>query len=172
MRTKNNKWVLWERNEIPDVSSDQTYLRRWRIIETPWGGIYLHHILLPDGDLALHDHPFRFAALILRGGYREVRQRIYGPLKPSRRLYGRRQWRWHGWLSLNGMGMEDAHKITSVKPNTWTLVLRGRRMREWGFYEPLADNPGEQYSVATRWQPFFAYDANPRRASPSHRHTG
>lgn len=41
--------------------------------EYPWFGARVHHILSSDNDLAMHDHPWPFVSIILRGGYREVR---------------------------------------------------------------------------------------------------
>ncbi len=68
------RWSFARRQFIPDHSQPgRTYLKRWRF-DTPLGSVFLHAILLPDGDPDPHNHPFsRSISLILRGGYREVR---------------------------------------------------------------------------------------------------
>lgn len=103
------------------------YLDRWGF-ETPLGGIYLHHITAPDPGFDLHDHPWWFASLIVRGGYTEavadVREWDY---------YQGRSWR--RW-SVHSIRLGECHRIVDVDPGTWTLVLRGPRVRVWGFFTP------------------------------------
>ena len=52
----------------PDGS---TFLRRRGIEHERLGGLLLHFLDGPDPGLDLHDHPWPFATLILRGGYTE-----------------------------------------------------------------------------------------------------
>lgn len=92
-------------------------------------GIYIHHIVDEDPGLDLHDHPWRFATLILRGGYVEE----YGEARHrGHRRYVRK------WMagSIHYMGDGDAHRIIFAHPGTWTLVIRGRKYRPWGFFQP------------------------------------
>jgi hypothetical protein len=53
----------------------EAYLVR-RAINTPLGGIKLHHILRSDEDRDCHDHPWSFLSIILAGGYFEHRPDI------------------------------------------------------------------------------------------------
>lgn len=46
------------------------YMSRW-IFEHPLGTVRLHHIRRPDMDVELHDHPWWFFSLILKGWYEE-----------------------------------------------------------------------------------------------------
>lgn len=98
---------------------DVVHFRRWRIIQTPWFGIYLHHILKSDEEKHMHDHPWDFASLILWNGYEENT-----PVGMHRVSF------WH----LNVHDAEDLHKITlfNGKP-TWSLFFVGQRRREFGF---------------------------------------
>lgn len=132
------RWSFLERLDIPDaLDPDRTYLRRWYIIGTPWGGLYLHHILLPDGDRALHDHPWSFVSLILRGGYTEQRPwlrpngepmiRHWPSARPHHTEHRMRPGR------LRRMPAEGLHRITELHGDCWTLVAVGPRRREWGF---------------------------------------
>jgi len=117
------RWALFERFDIREPNTGELYLRRWRIIQTPWFGVLLHKILTPDGDRHLHDHPWSFLGVVLRGGYAErlpgggFRVKARRPLRP----YYKRA--------------EDPHRIMALdRVPTWTLLLVGRRKRTWGFY--------------------------------------
>lgn len=116
---KSTRWALLERFDIRNTRGE-LYLRRWIIFECPLFGIYLHNILLPDDDRHLHDHPWPFASIVLRGYYiEELPGNSWG------RLVQR----------LNCKRSTDAHRIRLVgSARCWTLVLRGRKCREWGFH--------------------------------------
>ena len=36
------------------------HLRRWTLLRSPWGRVYLHHFVGDDAGRDLHDHPKRF----------------------------------------------------------------------------------------------------------------
>jgi hypothetical protein len=67
----------WERFRYVVKTGDSPYLIRYRLLKTPWFGIYLHHILRSDLDRCLHDHPFCFWSLVLWGRYTEFRPREF-----------------------------------------------------------------------------------------------
>lgn len=119
-KTNFRKWQFCTRFDIPDRADPSvTYLTRWRILQTPWFGIYIHKIYLHDSDVHLHDHPWPFVSLVLRGGYCEQRQ-----TKVIRR----------GWMSLGFRRSTDLHRIVDLlRRPTWTLLLVGRKRRRWGF---------------------------------------
>lgn len=131
------RWSLLRMFEVPDATEpDRTYLRRLRVAQTPWFGIYVHWIYLPDRDRDPHDHPWPLLSWILRGGYTET---VWtGRLTHSQ--HRRRRW------SLHRVPITVAHSIDSLEPRTVTLVLVGRRCREWGFW------------TATGWVHWKAYD--------------
>lgn len=127
------EWAFMRRLTIrkPDVG---LYLDRWRLIATPWFGIYLHHIAAPDNDAGPHDHPWNFRTLVLRGGYQEnfyPTPHVFPP-GATQTDFGReqvwRRWSWHG------MTTDQAHRITHLFGDTWTLVFVGRRRKTWGFF--------------------------------------
>lgn len=136
-------WVIWDRFDVPSYDNPtETYLTRWRVIGTPFFGIYLHRFTGPDPRPTLHDHPWRFVSIILRGGYVEV-----GPTGP--RTVRR----------FNVRGLGSVHYIESLLRNpTWTLMLVGRRQRKWGYVRPSGDGfqwtafdrdvHGEEFSAA------------------------
>ncbi|MHC5537598.1 hypothetical protein ACYOEI_05130 [Singulisphaera rosea] len=96
------------------------FFRRWKLIPTPWVGIYLHQFFRSDNDRCLHDHPWAFVSVILRGGYWEE-------------MADGRHWRGPGSILVRRA--EDAHRI-ELEPGTrpWSLVFVGRKVRPWGFH--------------------------------------
>lgn len=108
-------------------------------------GVYLHRIDQADPGLDLHDHPWPFLSIVLRGGYTEevVDTREAG--RAARRF--RRSWL-RG--SAHRLRLHEAHRIIDVLPGTVTLVLRGRKQRQWGFYLPYGWVDQQKYDYATR----------------------
>lgn len=138
------RWAIWKRFTI--YKEDEIYLDRLRLVQTPWFGVYLHKIYKPDEDRAVHDHPWAFASWVLRGGYTETfvpapRQWV------STTGHVSRSQTWRRW-SFHRMGLQSAHQIVKVQPKTVTLVLVGRKKKDWGFWP----EPG----VFVRWQDYLS----------------
>jgi hypothetical protein len=87
-------------------------------------GLYLHHLLRSDHERALHDHPWPFVSLVLRGGYTEVHDQT---------LSGHQIETWRKPGSVLVRPAEWRHRFVLRKP-AWTLVIVGRRARRWGFF--------------------------------------
>lgn len=119
-------WAFMQRFDVPNYDTDGNYLTRWRLIQTPWFGIYLHRFEGPDPRPTLHDHPWNFASFVLRGGYTEFiegdREGIYAEPRRVRRFNHKHATDFH-WIS----------ELTRVP--TWTLMLVGRRQRAWGYLD-------------------------------------
>lgn len=95
-------------------------IRRTRIIQTPWFGVFLHKHYQPDQDSELHDHPWPFVSVILRGGYLEE---VSPKLGSRSRLF-----RCHNAGSFHLMTREKFHSIRELfRFPTWTLIFVGRR---------------------------------------------
>jgi len=125
-------WAFMERFEIPDYDHpERNYLTRWRIIQTPWFGWYLHRMDGPDSRSTLHDHPWNFLSIILKGGYTEVVPDTHGGFlwevrHTHRRTIG----------ILNAKFARDLHYIEFLhRTPTWTMVFTGRRTRVWGYLD-------------------------------------
>lgn len=109
-------------------------------IGTRWFGVYVHRIVDADPGLDLHGHPWPFVSLVLQGGYTE--EAIDAREAPLCAEIGEHFDRPRGeereWSAgtVHRMPLTIAHRITQVRPHTWTLVLRGRKSRSWGFYLP------------------------------------
>jgi len=114
------KWAIMERFEVKLSDGAEPYMIRWRIIQTPILGVYIHKFNSHDASM-LHDHPWSFFSFVLKGGYWE--RRSYGP-----NLY---HVRW-----FNAKRANHPHYVEVLdKTPTWTLVIAGRRQREWGFID-------------------------------------
>lgn len=132
------RWAIWKRFTI--YKEDEIYLDRLRLVQTPLFGIYLHKIYKPDEDRAVHDHPWGFGSLVLRGGYTE-----WFVERPDLRLVFKTQ-TWKRW-SFHRMSTGSAHQIKTVLPKTVTLVIVGRKKRDWGFWPATGD--------FVRWQDYI-----------------
>ena len=102
--------------------------------------IRLHHIVRPDQDRHLHDHPWNARTVILAGGYTEVR-----PINPTSEYpydteYHHRSAGYTGRLRFG-----EYHRIIDVEPGTWTLFITGRKRGTWGFMVDGHKVPWRQY---------------------------
>jgi hypothetical protein len=130
MARRTAKWMWWKwMNVYTDTSYTKIAIHRLRILKTPYFSIFWHHILNPDSQPDPHDHPWNFWSLVIHGGYREELWLAEPPLR-------RRNPVWRTWLpgTLHYMPITAAHRIRQVSPGTVTLVLTGRRQRDWGFW--------------------------------------
>lgn len=140
-------FAFWKRFNIAGING--VYLRRLRVIQTPWFSIYWHHIDQPDPDLDPHDHPWKFWSIIIRGGYTE---RVY--MNPDNVFFNTFQtWR-RG--SIHHMPTRWAHRITEALPGTVTLIIAGPRERVWGFWRQRFTG-GIETRRKTDWIPWEDY---------------
>lgn len=108
---------------IMDRTDEEPYLERYYLFfkdrETFPFNIFIHKFLKSDPD-DLHDHPWGFRTLILKGGYWEHTEQG-------------KFWRKPGFTQ----SVEPMHKHrVELKPGCtcWTLFIPYRRCRKWGFY--------------------------------------
>jgi len=109
------------------------YMRRWAIFETRWLSMRVHEIVTEDRDPLMHDHPWWFLSIVLRGSYVEARPymdtEIIGydhraPRKERKRF------------SIAFRKENVRHRITKVSGNVVTLFIHGPERQEWGFFDP------------------------------------
>lgn len=122
------------------------YLRRWYLIpRNPFINVYLHHFLSSDDDRALHDHPWWFVSLILRGGYIEMGESAEGKMTALCRtaVTDIRSPFWRRCIAFRPATHRHrvvlAHSVVLATTEEreqpcWTLIVTGRRSREWGFW--------------------------------------
>lgn len=105
---------------------DGPLLVRYILFRCAAWGVYVHHLLRSDEERALHDHPWPFVSIVLRGGYAEIHDQTLDK-RPVRV--------WHKPGSVLVRPAEWRHRFKVYRP-AWTLVLVGRRVRRWGFHLP------------------------------------
>lgn len=124
----------------------EVYLDRWGIEADRIGGIFLHRMAAPDPGIDLHDHPWSFLSIVLRGGYAELRAPIrsasaWAALEDQGERVSRKRRRGYGVVrgpfSWRVMRLDECHRIIRLaRTPTWTLVIHGPHRRTWGFYLP------------------------------------
>ncbi len=141
---------------IQSADGQEVYMGRWwlfnpydrethigRIRWCPWS-IRVHHIMRPDADRDLHDHPWNARTVILHGWYTEERLEQHKladflkddadirwvPGDETRMLVSRH--RKDGDTARLNHG--EYHRINEVSPGgVLTLFITSRRKCDWGF---------------------------------------
>ena len=133
------KWFLnfLERNSrkriIMDRVNNKPYLERYYLFlkerkKFPFN-IFLHKFLRGDPD-DVHDHPWSYATLILKGGYWEWVP-VFNP-HTKEKVGETRYWRSPGHFRI--CKPTSYHRIELKEGVTaWTLFMPGPQLREWGF---------------------------------------
>lgn len=137
------------------IHAGRPFLRRRGIEHDRLGAVLIHRIDGPDPGLDLHDHPWSFVTIVLRGGYTEewaptdlgVHLARWGSSRLGIVRGSRRTW---GRFSIHRMPLDVAHRIVHAWPGTVTLVLRTRKVRTWGFYLPTGWVPWDEYDYEAR----------------------
>jgi len=139
-------WKLLKSREIKREDG-KLYMKRWHILSTPWFGIKLHKIVASDYD-CLHDHPWSFISLILKGGYVETRRVITDDKGFSWRASSEDEFedvtRIYHPGNILWRPAKTIHRLEIHQP-CWTLVLNLKRSREWGFWTPFGWVHWEKY---------------------------
>jgi len=123
---------LGRKRIIYDRVHNEPYLERYYLFlkdrdRFPFN-VFLHKFLKGDPD-DVHDHPWPYATLILKGGYYE-----WVPEFDSNgtMLGQRRHWRGPGHFRI--CSPNSYHRIELKEGVTaWTLFMPGPHKREWGF---------------------------------------
>jgi hypothetical protein len=117
---------------IMDRQSNEPYLERYYVFlkDRTWFpfNIFVHKFLKSDPD-HLHDHPWSYFTLILKGGYYE-----WVPYydKDNNKMTEICKWRGPGHFRV--CKATSYHRI-DLNPDitAWTLFIPGPQKREWGF---------------------------------------
>lgn len=102
--------------DCPEGKVGQPLMTRYFIFRRKAFAVFLHHFHRSDLD-EFHDHPWTFVTFLATSGYREH--------TPAGTFWRRR-------LSILYRPAEYQHFVEIVQP-TWTVVLRFKTVREWGF---------------------------------------
>ena len=121
---------------IMDREDNDPYLERYYIFlkDRSWFpfNMFVHKFLKSDPD-DLHDHPWPYCTIILRGGYWEYTK--FSPIP---------QWKGAGQIRFGHS--TDYHRI-ELEPGVdcWTLFCPGPKVRDWGFLRGNKWIQHEQY---------------------------
>jgi hypothetical protein len=117
---------------VMDRQSDEPYLERYYLFlkdrdRFPFN-VFLHKFLKGDPD-DVHDHPWPYATLILKGGYYE-----WLPQFDSKGNKIAEMCVWRGPGSFRICSANSYHRI-ELDPNVtaWTLFMPGPKKQDWGF---------------------------------------
>lgn len=131
---------LGRKRIILDRESNEPYLTRYYLFlrDRKWFpfNIFMHNFHKSDPD-DLHDHPWPFVTIILKGGYWEH--------TPKGKF-------WRGAGTINWAGSKSLHRV-ELEPgvDTWTLFIPGPTVREWGFIDKGIWKRHDQY-LAERYK--------------------
>jgi len=132
------KWLLntlerlGRKRVVMDRINDEPYLERYYLFlkdrkRFPFN-VFLHRFLKSDPD-DVHDHPWPYATLILKGGYYEWTPIFDGENKKIGEVR-----KWKGAGHFRTCSARSYHRI-ELDPSVecWTLFMPGPQTREWGF---------------------------------------
>lgn len=135
------KWLSGEPHQIIG-GTERPYMLRWYILpRNPVINVYLHKFMRSDDDRALHDHPWWFVSLMLKGEYEEItadgntvaeRHKLR---KAGSLAFRPAEWR-HRVQLLVDMEAYRPHDTPLPEKPCWTIIVTGRRSRSWGFWCP------------------------------------
>ena len=130
---------LGRKRIIYDRINNEPYLERYYLFlkereRFPFN-VFLHKFLKGDPD-DVHDHPWPYATLILKGGYYEWVP-VFNTI--GKKINEIRYWRGPGHFRT--CSPESYHRI-ELKPGVtaWTLFMPGPHRREWGFLTGKGNN--------------------------------
>jgi hypothetical protein len=135
---------LGRKRIIMDRVHNEPYLERYYLFLTerkhfPFN-VFLHKFLKGDPD-DVHDHPWPYATLILKGGYYEWTAQFD---ENNNKIGETRHWRGPGHFRV--CSANSFHRI-ELKPGVtaWTMFMPGPQKRDWGFLVNNKWIQNEQY---------------------------
>jgi hypothetical protein len=119
-----------DRREDHELGWERTWLDR---LIGRFVAVRIHRIISSDDVRALHDHPWWFVTVIMRGGYLEVLPEDQGQPASCDRYYNRKIWRRPGSVVFHRG--TDRHRL-EIRPGSecWTFFIMGPVWRDWGFH--------------------------------------
>lgn len=132
------KWLLKSLEQlnrkriVMDRINNEPYLERYYVFirDRKWFpfNVFLHKFLKSDPD-DVHDHPWPYATLILKGGYYEWVPEFNSN---GEKIAEVRKWRSPGHFRV--CSATSYHRIELCEGvECWTLFMPGPQKREWGF---------------------------------------
>ena len=123
---------LGRKRIVMDRVENEPYLERYYLFlkdreRFPFN-VFLHKFLKSDPD-DVHDHPWPYATLILKGGYWEW--------IPHFDTVGRKTGEYQVWRGPGHFRVSKANSFHRIELDpditAWTLFMPGPKQRDWGF---------------------------------------
>ena len=123
---------LGRKRIVMDRVENEPYLERYYLFlrereRFPFN-VFLHKFLKSDPD-DVHDHPWPYATLILKGGYWEW--------IPHFDTVGRKTGEYQVWRGPGHFRVSSANSFHRIELDpditAWTLFMPGPKQRDWGF---------------------------------------
>jgi hypothetical protein len=111
------------------------YLQRWNLFECNLFSLKIHKILLTDDD-CLHDHPWNFISIILKGGYveyREIDKEEWDEDEHCQGYWIEKISKIYHPFNILYRKSTDKHRL-QIHQTCWTFVISLKKTREWGFW--------------------------------------
>ncbi|KRQ31375.1 hypothetical protein AOT83_04570 [Mycobacteroides sp. H001] len=166
----NKRWLRKllrrEPHQLIYNSHGELYLKRWYVIpRNPLLNVYVHQFIHSDDDRAPHDHPWWFVSWVLKGHYFEHTDT--GVIRRERWSWAFRRAVHRHIVKLDTVTVQDRYEDGSWARSAsvqdvpaWTLLITGRRVRQWGFWCPTRYMVGlEPYNPAARFVPWQDFGA-------------
>lgn len=148
------RWWLF--NPYGKGATGETTPARWQWLPS----VRVHHIVRPDSDRHLHNHPWNARTVVLRGWYSEERPWVTLTEREAVRQAG---------LVLVGTDVRGSffrdrsytgrllfgqyHRISAVSPGgVWTLFFTWRKRGTWGFDVDGVKVPWREYLAQEKAQ--------------------
>lgn len=130
-------------------SPDSPYLLRWYVLpRNPLLNVYVHQFCRSDDDRALHDHPWWWLSLILKGGYWEHRE---GKFQHGSSWPAPPRFRQRGSVAIARADTAHRAELDTTDAGdempAWTLFVTGPKIREWGFKCPAGWKHWKQFTA-------------------------
>ena len=129
---------------ILDRQNNEPYLERYYLFlkdrKTFPFNVFLHRFLKSDPG-TVHDHPWSYTTIILKGGYWE-----WVPTFNAQGEMNGERVHWRGAGHVRTCGANSYHRI-ELEPGItpWTLFMPGPQTRDWGFLKNNRWIQHEQY---------------------------
>lgn len=156
-----------------ELNDADPYMLRWYVIPRNHRvNVYIHKFLRDDDDRALHDHPWWFVSLILKGGYIEMSETDEGKTSMLcrtsvadvrspfwRRCVAFRPATYRHRVALpHGRDGEGVVSADVPRVPCWTLIVTGPKSRLWGFW--CRDRTTPRCAPADRFVPWNEWDTD------------
>ena len=135
---------LGRKRIVMDRVENEPYLERYYLFlrdreQFPFN-VFLHKFLKSDPD-DVHDHPWPYATVILKGGYWEW--------IPHFDTVGRKTGEYQVWRGPGHFRISKANSFHRIELDpditAWTLFMPGPKQRDWGFLVQNTWIQWEQY---------------------------